>query len=498
MIRTRGFFGFTVIALSAFVLTMMMVIVSCDNSVDIVVEERHHEKRGVGFSFNLTDNPPRPPGLGALDAAWLHMNLLAPGVGWFYNWGHYLPAHVGGPALQHNIVFIPQLWNANWDPNVLRSRVAEWRAAGHTVRYLMTYNEPMLTNEANMTPEAAAADWRRLVPIARELNLRLVSPAMTFGNMPGFGTPWVWLQAFFDQPGVYIEDMHAIRIHTYMSHPTAVKGYVENFTSRWDLPIWVTEFSAWYYVPAPAGVSNSTGTVAQGQQYQIDFMSEVLVYLELNPRIEKYFWFMPISGYVGSLNDRHPFHNLIYNTNPPTLTPLGVVYVNMPNFDRTRWIPAGEFMIARDITNANTSQGILSGGGNTFSHPVRFRPSTDPEPLRAPLDIHHLSPNPIGTWPNLMSPAVQNGRWIEFQVDVPAGGTSRLSIRNVAPEGGTLYIGVRSQGSDNLSWFPSVDFSQSFGWRTTAVDLPMWPGRQTIRLQVPQGNLAINWLMLHD
>jgi len=434
-----------------------------------------HRKRGVGFSFNHT----LPAGGDRATVTRQQMELLrpadsnAPGIHWFYNWSHALTPHVSDASLQNGVVFIPQLWNDFWDPAVLRARVGEWRAAGHAVEFLMTYNEPMLPDQASMTPQRAAADWRRLVPLARELDLKLVSPAMTFGTIPRYGDPLDWLSAFLDQDGVYIEDIHAIRIHTYMSHLSAVKWYVELF-KRWGRPIWITEFSAWYYVPGGSPAQSPPGTQADGVRFQMDFMSEVLVYLELNPWVEKYFWFIPLGGYAGPMNQNHPFHHLLYNTNPPTLTALGVVYVNMPNFDRTRWIPAGQRMIAADITNANTSAAVLTvGGGGSPS--VRFRPSTDDAADRAPIDIHNFT----------------GGRWIEFQVEVPAGGSSTLSLRNVAPTAATLGIQVNGAQNQNVS------LSQTATWRTTTVALPLSAGRHTIRLTVPGGgNTAINWLRL--
>ena len=428
-----------------------------------------HRKRGVGFSFNHA----LPAGGDRATITRQQMELLrppaeanAPGIHWFYNWSHSLTAHVSEASLQNGVVFVPQLWNASWSPATLCANVAEWRAAGHTVEFLMTYNEPMLPDQAHMTPQAAAADWRRLVPIARELDLKLVSPAMTFGTIPRYGHPQDWLTAFLEQDGVYIEDIHAIRIHTYMSHLSAVKWYVELF-KPWGRPIWITEFSAWYYVP-----NNQAG----GVQWQMDFMSEVLVYLELNPWVEKYFWFIPLGGYAGPMNQNHPFHHLLYNTNPPTLTPLGVVYVNMPNFDRTQWIPAGQRMIARDITNANTSTAVLTPGG-AGSPAVRFRPSTDTAADSAPIDIHHFT----------------GGRWIEFQVEVPAGGSSTLGIRNMAASAASMVIYVNGAIAHTV---PASVLTTSAAWRTTSVPLALGQGRHTIRLRVPTGNVALNWLIL--
>lgn len=409
-----------------------------------------HVKRGVSYNFNT-------PSTGVATEA--DMDLLAPGVKWFYNWSPNIPTHVRSAALERGLVFIPQIWGAAWNYDSVLANLRGLIAEGHDIRWLMAYNEPMLSDQANLTPAQAAADWPRIVQLARELDLKLISPAMNFGTVPPpFDDPLVWFATFLEQPGVYLEDMHAIRIHTYMSHLSALKWYVELF-KRWGLPIWVTEFCAWYY--------------ATSEQFQMDYMSEAVVYLELNPWVEKYFWFIPKGGWAGNLNQSHPYHHLLTITNPPQLTALGQVYVNMPHFDWSVWVPTGQRMIARNMTNANTSTAVFTPAGSG-SPSVRFRPSTDTATDRAPIDIHNFTGN----------------RWIEFQVEVPAGGASTLSIRNVAPSAATMHVYVNGVSRPNIS------LSQTTTWRTTQVPFALSAGRHTIRLRVSGGNCAINWLRL--
>ena len=408
-----------------------------------------HVKRGVAYNFYTPRNNPTPEA----DVA-----LLAPGVRWFYNWspGINYP-RVAAAAVEHGMVFVPQIWNDDWDFDTVLADLRALIAEKPEVRWIMAYNEPNLVDQANMTPAHAAGDWPRFVRLARELDLKIVSPAMNFGTMYGFGDPVAWLTEFFAQPGVYVEDLHAIRIHTYMSHLSALKWYVELF-KRWGLPIWVTEFCAWYY--------------STSEEFQMRFMSEAVAYLELNPWVEKYFWFIPKGGWAGTRNERHPFHHLLTVTDPPELTPLGVVYVNMPRFDRTVWVPAGRRMTAGHMTNSNVSETMSIPGSS--STPVHFRPSTDTTPDRELLDIHNFTTN----------------RWIEFQIEVPESGTYTLSLRNTAPSTTAMNIHV------NGLLAGTVDLTRTDEWRTTAVPLDLDAGRHTIRLTVRYGNCALNWLRL--
>jgi len=444
-------------ALSAFLLT---VLASCPVGEPLppwqerpegfvpVMPSRASAKRGVAYNFNT-------PNTGIATEA--DMDLLAPGIRWFYNWSPGMPAHVNEAARERGLVFIPQIWNDHWNFDNVLNNLRELIAENPGIRWIMGYNEPNLVDQANMTPARAAQDWPRFVRLARELDLKIISPAMNFGTMAGFENPIVWLTEFFEQPGVYVEDLHAIRIHTYMSHASALKWYVEQF-KQWDLPIWVTEFSAWYY--------------STSEEFQMQFMSEALVYLELNPWIEKYFWFIPKGGWAGTYNTNPPFHHLLTVTDPPRLTPLGEVYVHMPTFDRDVFVPTGRRMVASHITNVNTSENLLVPG--VFDRSVHFRPSTNPVGDREILDIHNFTANV----------------WVEYQVEVPASGTSSVSFRNVAPSATAMDIHV------NGLFARSVEFSGTHVWRTTAFPLELDAGRHTIRLTVRSGNLALNWLKL--
>jgi len=451
--------GFATVALSVFLLTLLA---SCQvgtpeppwesppEGFAPVMPAGRSVKRGVSYNFNTPNNP-----TGEITRA--DMALLSPDVRWFYNWANNMPAHVRSAALEFDLTFIPQVWIASWTFDTVSGNIGTLVGEGHDIRWLMGYNEPNLTDQANMTPAAAAADWPRVVDLARSLDLKLISPAMNWGTMPGFEDPNVWLDRFFEHENVDIDDLHAIRIHSYMSHAVALKGFVDMFT-RYGLPIWVTEFCAWYY--------------STGEEFQMQFMSEAVVFLELHPQVEKYFWFIPKGGWAGTYNTNPPFHHLLTVTNPPELTPLGVVYVNMPGFDRSMWVPAGQRMVAAHITNVNTSERLLVP--DVFDRSVHFRPSRNPAGDRELLDIHNFTANV----------------WVEYQVEVPAGGTSTISIRNMAPL--ATVMDIHADGS----FVRTVNLSASNAWRTTTVPLNLDAGRHTLRLTVRSGNCAINWLRL--
>ena len=242
-------------------------------------------KRGVSFSFtNVMDLP-----------------LLSPYITWDYNWGN-TPTNDAALWFDTNgMDFCPMCWNGNYSADRIRSFVA----AHPNTKYLLAFNEPNLTDQANMTPSQAAALWPPVVALAKELNLKLISPAMNYGTLAGYSNPIKWLDEFFAQPGVSIDDVHAISIHCYMSSPSAVQDYVRMFR-KYNKPVWLTEFCAWDPVPGNVEV-------------QKDYMCSVLNFLESEALVERYAWFIPRSS--ASL-DKAPYMQLLTHTNPPTLTPL--------------------------------------------------------------------------------------------------------------------------------------------------------------------------------
>ena len=166
-------------------------------------------KRGVAFSFTqVTDLP-----------------LMSPYISWDYNWGN-TPSNDAAMWFDANEMdFCPMCWNGNYSTDKIRAFVA----AHPNTKYLLAFNEPNLTDQANMTPSKAAELWPPVVALAKELKLKLVSPAMNYGTLAGYSDPIKWLDEFFAQPNVDINDIYAISIHCYMSSASAVQGYVEKF-----------------------------------------------------------------------------------------------------------------------------------------------------------------------------------------------------------------------------------------------------------------------------
>lgn len=284
-------------------------------------------KRGVGFSFNQLPDLP----------------LLSPYISWDYNWGN-TPTDKAALWFDANEMdFCPMCWNGNYNADKIRAFVA----AHPKTKYLLAFNEPNLTDQARMTPAEAAALWEPVVALAKELKLKLVSPAMNYGTLPGYSDPIKWLDEFFAQPNVSIDDVDAIAIHCYMSSSSAVQGFVERF-EKYGKPIWMTEFCAWD--PAPSGYPT-----------QMDYMCAVLNYLESRPTVERYAWFMPrMSGNVESV----PYNQLLTHDYPASLTELGKLYCYFSPMDKSVWLQTNRFIHAGEYTEVS-------------NYAIPLRPTTD-------------------------------------------------------------------------------------------------------------------------
>lgn len=383
-------------------------------------------KRGVAFSFTqVTDLP-----------------LMSPYISWDYNWGN-TPSNDAAMWFDANEMdFCPMCWNGNYSTDKIRAFVA----AHPNTKYLLAFNEPNLTDQANMTPSKAAELWPPVVDLAKELNLKLVSPAMNYGTLAGYSDPIKWLDEFFAQPGVSINDIDAIAIHCYMSSPSAVQGYVEKF-EKYNKPIWMTEFCAWD--PVPGSVTT-----------QMDYMCAVLNYLEANPKVERYAWFIPRSG---NKVDSPPYMQLLTHDYPADLTDLGKMYCWFSPMDKSVWLRANRPILASEyVAVANNA--------------MPLRPSTDTEVLQQ-----------VGG-KGLMITNFAAGQQLTYQVCVPENSTEFTlrycgysnSICEVLVDGVSQnYIDMPRNGS-------------STEWIVAKAPLSISEGKHTVTLKLFSGSCYLS------
>lgn len=275
------------------------------------------------------------------------LEALEPGVTWYYNWGN-----TPGKGYENQVIdfegieFVPMCWNANYNADNIR----EYCQSHPQTKYLLGFNEPNFTAQANMTPQQAAEAWGPVKALADELGLKLVAPALNYSPNPPYTDPLKWMDEFVALVGHDAFDYTAI--HNY-GGLEVMKTLAGNFHDRYGKDVWVTEFCYW------PNEGNQNDYVAPDTQ--IDSMVETLKWLEETPWIFRYAWFKALGN---SSSSKGPNYGLLVHegsgTDPWTLSEQGKVYVGLGEFDANLWHSVGETVAAVDYVSA-----IQVGVGST-------------------------------------------------------------------------------------------------------------------------------------
>lgn len=262
---------------------------------------------------------------------------LSPGVSWWYRWALRPAAGVPGDyRSRYDMDFIPMLWNGNFNA----ADVETFLEANPHIEFLLLLNEPNLTDQANMTPQQAAQLWPRYEAIAANTGVQLVGPAITWGTMPGFADPVVWLDAFYAayraansgrDPRI---DYLAFHWYDY-----GLNAQLDRLT-KYGKPFWVTEFANWH--------SGNDGAQIDSVAKQKAQMTEMVAVCEGRSDVFRYAWF------TGRWDDEANRHTSLLG-NPGQLTELGQHYLAQPYWAGT-WIdPAA----SRKVTSAGFDKQTL-------------------------------------------------------------------------------------------------------------------------------------------
>lgn len=398
--------------------------------VEVSSLQNRSEKRGVSYGFQLMED----------------IDLLAPGTSWFYNWANDISPTLDAATKAKGMEFFPMTWNGNFSKDKIRA----YKQKHPECEYLLAYNEPNLTDQANMTPQQAAAIFPEVKALADELNMKIISPAMNYGTLAGYHDPIKWLDEFFEL--VPLSDFDGIALHCYMATPSAFKSYVRMF-KKYGKPIWMTEFCAW---------ENNISNVSQ----QMRYMSDVVNYMEANDDVYRYAWFIP--RWEGKV-ESYPFMQLLSKAKPYSLTDLGKVYVNMSTFDKSVYYTKGTAFPAAHYVALNSTASASQDGWQNSAY---VRPTTD---ISGTLEVYQFLTD----------------YWMEYQIDVPADGTYKLDLRRASYTDASMEISVNGTTLKTLN-LPKT--GEDNIWETTETELSLSKGKHTLRLKMLSGNTSLNWL----
>jgi hypothetical protein len=367
---------------------------------------------------------------------------LQTGMTWFYDWGTTPPA-VGVTASDNrNIEYCPMRWGAGWNPDAIRNYVA----THPNCKYLLTFNEPNFKEQANLTPQQAAAYWPEIKALANELGLKIISPALNYSAWAEWGTPKKWLDAFFQL--VPVSDVDGIALHCYMGGSSALIGYVKEYIGYYNKPVWLTEFCSW---------DDRWGTAdAEMKKIQREYLVDVFDYLETEPMVARYAWFMAKTGENNAVPG-FPWMQLL-NGHNGILTENGKIFNNMSSYDDNFY---------------HQLQSRIQANHYIRMKGIHLEETTDVDGIIQVYDYNV-------------------GDYLEYNIDVPANGQYYLFLRYSS----IADVQVTVQINGNTQTDLTLPASGGNNWATKKYTVNLTAGKQKFRLLGKTGNMRINWLNL--
>jgi hypothetical protein len=213
-------------------------------------------------------------GVGATNGAGVNASLAASRASWYYDWG----ATQAGIDTPPGTTFVPMVWGAS---DVTTSVLNEVKQEGSA---LLTFNEPDVGNQADMSVSQAIDLWPKL----EATGMYLGSPAVSYGS----NSTSSWLGQFMQQAQARNYRVDFITVHWYgqgnFSNPAAnvneLESYLEQTYILWGKPIWLTEFALTNFQAGPTPVYP---TAAQ----QAAFLTAATKMLSTLPYVQRYAWY---------------------------------------------------------------------------------------------------------------------------------------------------------------------------------------------------------------
>lgn len=196
--------------------------------------------------------------------------LAESGASWYHNWA----SSTGEVAKPDGVEFVPTIWG----PGSVND--AELGKAKQEGKNLLTFNEPDLPSQANMTPEQALDLWPQL----EKTGLPLGAPAVATDA----DKPDGWLDRFMKGAAERGLRVDFIPVHWYGSDfgPAAtdqLAGYLQRIHERYKKPIWLTEYGLIDFSQGKPRYPN--------EQEQTAFIKSSATMLESLDFVQRYAWF---------------------------------------------------------------------------------------------------------------------------------------------------------------------------------------------------------------
>ncbi|MCR4695623.1 MAG: glycoside hydrolase family protein [Pseudobutyrivibrio sp.] len=210
------------------------------------------------------------------------------GVSWFYNWDNSLD--VAAEAKAAGIEYVPMIWNGYGVDSETLANIKRGAEEGY-YKNLLTFNEPDLSNQANMTVDEAIEKYEIIYNALKDTDIRLGCPV-------GAAAEDVWVEQFMakaNERGLRV-DFLTIHVYQDVTHPQSVSSLAEaldRLYAKYKLPIWITEVGAvdvstnWWGYSLYSPMSHDAS---------VEYIGELTELLEGLDYVERYAWFVDDSS----------------------------------------------------------------------------------------------------------------------------------------------------------------------------------------------------------
>lgn len=226
------------------------------------------------------------------------------GVSWYYNWAMEAFKYTSFQSLQ----YVPMMW-ASYETDSVTSK----RFPKRGYKYMLTYNEPDRTDQANISVENAVEGMKAF----KDLDITIGSPATALCP------PWSkeWFQPFMEQLNAQNMDVDFIAVHHYWNwyQEEGIQAFLDLIDETYEMyhkPIWITEFA----------LSGNPGKNEEQLASVENYMKGIIEGLDERDYVERYAWFSFSPG------DYRNAASALLQTYTGEITSLGKLYqeIGMP------------------------------------------------------------------------------------------------------------------------------------------------------------------------
>jgi len=245
-----------------YIVLTILCIVSCDKNFigdfeteTSVIVDTKVDKKGADISYKTKD--------------WSHRTSYTASH-WFYHWGN-----TPREEIPENVEYVPMFWGKSGVTDSEIERLKQLKAEGK-IQYVLGFNEPDGSDQANMTVDEAIALWPKL----EEIGLPLGSPA-TKNPLNS------WMKEFMQKADENNLRIDFITVHHYggTNALSLINRLKDTYKAYGNRPIWITEFA----------VADWSATKPEANKYSkeevLQFMTEVLPELDKIEWVHRYSWF---------------------------------------------------------------------------------------------------------------------------------------------------------------------------------------------------------------